>query len=256
MKINLLSLFSGIEGFAKGLEDGGFEINKHYTSEIDKYANAVTRYNYPRAINLGSIRAVSGEQIKTKVDIITFGSPCQDLSLAGKRKGLAGSRSGLFFEAVRIIKQLQPDLFIWENVKGAFSSNKGEDFIAVIRECADIGFYECEWQLLNTRWVLPQNRERIYFVGHLRGTGFGKVFPVRESSEIFGQKGKRLNHRIQSEHIASCLDSRYGALRGNGETYLKCVAQRSRGQNNTQQLEARKDNISNSLLKLQEAANE
>ena len=224
MKTNLLSLFSGIEGFCLGLQQGGFEINKHYYSEIDKYANAVTRYNYPDGIGLGTVANVSGKRITDRINIITFGSPCQDLSLAGKRKGLAGSRSRLFFEAIRIIRELQPDLFIWENVKGAFSSNRGEDYIAILREFADIGLYECEWQLLNTRWVLPQNRERIYFVGHLRGAGFGKVFPIRESSEIFGQERKGFNHRIQSKHIASCLDARYGALRGNGETYLKKVS--------------------------------
>jgi site-specific DNA-cytosine methylase len=181
MKINLLSLFSGIEGFALGLEKAGFEIDKHYTSEVDKYASQITRRNYPGAVELGSVTTVTKKRIKDEINILTFGSPCQDLSIAGKRKGLAGARSGLFLEAIRVIQEIQPSIFIWENVKGAFSSNNGRDFMEVLRQFANLRDYEYgEWQLLNTRWVLPQNRERIYFVGHLREASFGKVFPIGE----------------------------------------------------------------------------
>jgi DNA (cytosine-5)-methyltransferase 1 len=195
MKINLLSLFSGIEGFALGLEKAGFEINKHYTAEIDKYASQITRRNYPGAMELGSVTTVTKEKVKEEIDILTFGSPCQDLSIAGKRKGLGGARSGLFIEAIRIIKEVKPKIFIWENVKGAFSSNKGRDFEEVLRQFADLRDYEYgEWQLLNTRWVLPQNRERIYFVGHLRGTSFGKVFPIGENESVFKKKYSRRNN--------------------------------------------------------------
>ena len=216
MKINLLELFSGICGFSMGLEQAGFVINKHYLSEVDKYANSVSRFNYPDSIQLGDIQNVTGNDFQEPINIITFGSPCQDLSIAGKRKGLAGARSGLFTEAVRIIKEVQPDLFIWENVKGAYSSNRGRDFQKVLQEIADIGLYECEWQLCNTRWVLPQNRERIYLVGHLRGSGFRKVFPFGESSikdgakiniagdtNIGGERGSIYN----SDGIIGCLSS-------------------------------------------------
>ena len=203
--MNILSLFSGIEGFVKGFEMASFKFNKHYTSEIDKYASAITRYNYPNAIELGSVTGVSGLK---DIDIITFGFPCQDLSIAGNRAGFKGSRSSLFFEAMRIIQETRPRLFIFENVKGLFSSNGGRDFITVLRTIADIGLYECEWQLVNTRWVLPQNRERVYFIGHLKGNGFRKVFPIRESVRNCNdpqEESERQRQRVWDENCASSL---------------------------------------------------
>lgn len=89
-----------------------------------------------------------------------------------------GARSGLFFEAVRIIRELKPKYFIFENVKGLLTNNGGADFVRCSREIADIGLYECEWQLVNTSWVLPQNRERVYFVGRLGGQSGAKIFPL------------------------------------------------------------------------------
>jgi DNA (cytosine-5)-methyltransferase 1 len=186
--MNYLDLFSGIGGFALGIQQAGLKFDKHYFSEIDKYATQIYKRHFPNAIELGDIKGIRPE-ILGKIDLITFGFPCQDLSIAGKRKGLGGARSGLFFEAMRIVKELRPPVFIFENVKGLLTSNDGKDFEIVLREIADIGVYECEWQLVNTSWVLPQNRERIYFIGHL-GEGSGqKVFPVREG-------GKNIN-RIQ-----------------------------------------------------------
>jgi len=123
------------------------------------------------------------------IDLVTFGFPCQDLSIAGKRRGLAGERSGLFFEAVRIVRAALPEVFVFENVQGLLSGTFGRDFDAVLREIADIGLYECEWQLVDTGWFLPQHRERVYFVGHL-GTGTGsKVFPIGWPAETAGGDG-------------------------------------------------------------------
>ena len=137
-----------------------------------------------------AIRDFSG----IKADIITFGFPCQDLSVAGKRRGLAGARSGLFFEAVRIIRELKPQYFIFENVKGLLTNNRGADFVRCLREIADIGLYECEWQLVNTSWVLPQNRERVYFVGHLGGQSGAKIFPLFSGGETAdGLQGQYIN---------------------------------------------------------------
>ena len=155
---------------------------KHYFSEIDRYASRVYKRHFPEAIELGDIRNVDPGQLG-KIDLITFGFPCQDLSIAGNRKGIGGSRSGLFFEAIRLIRELKPSLFVFENVKGLFSSGEGRDFVEVLRTIADIGLYECEWQLLNTKWVLPQNRERIYFIGHLAGGSSRKVFPIAHTNE-------------------------------------------------------------------------
>ena len=183
--MNYLSLFSGAGGFDLGLLQAGCKFNTHYFSEVDKYAINVFKKQFPEAIELGSVVDIRPETLKP-IDIITFGFPCQDLSVAGKRSGLSGKRSGLFYEAMRIIEATRPTVFIFENVKGLFSSNRGRDFETVLQTIANIGLYECEWQLVNTRWVLPQNRERVYFIGHSRGRSRPKVFPFTES--CFGVK--------------------------------------------------------------------
>ena len=181
-EIVLLDLFSGIGGFPAGLERAGYKIKKHFFSEIDKHAIANYRYNFKNAEYVGSVTDVRGSDLPERPNVITFGSPCQDFSLAGKRKGMDGERSSLILDAIRLITECKPDVFIWENVKGTFSSNDGADFQAIIQAFANIGGYRLEWQLLNTAWLLPQNRERIYLIGHL-GEGSGRfVFPIGEDS--------------------------------------------------------------------------
>lgn len=201
-----LDLFSGTGGFAKGLKDAGFTFKQHYYSEVDKYSVANYQYNFRHAKNLGDIKKVKASQIE-RPHIITFGSPCQDISIAGKFKGLKGERSRLFFEAVRLIRECRPDVFIFENVKGLFSSNKGKDFEIVLQTFADLGIYECQWQLLNTCWFLPQNRERIYLVGHLRGQTRPQIFPIGEvhkrNHEIH-QKG------VKGETLSPTIDTKVG----------------------------------------------
>ena len=176
-----LDLFSGMGGFSLGLQKV-FNIKKTYYSEIDKYAKQVYNYNFKNAEYVGSVKDVRGQDL-SKVDIITFGSPCQDFSLAGKRKGMEGDRSSLITEAIRLINECRPRFFIWENVKGTFSSNNSEDFWAIIQTFANIGGYRLEWQLLNTKWFLPQNRERIYLVGYIGEGSRGQIFPIRESTK-------------------------------------------------------------------------
>ena len=187
MKIKLIELFSGIGGFTKGLQDAGFEIEEHYFSEIDKHAIANYKYNFPHAKYIGDVKSIQSGDF-TGIDIITFGSPCQDFSLAGKRKGLEGSRSSLIQYAIDMVTDVRPSVFIWENVKGAFSSNSGADFWAILQAFANIGGYRLEWQLLNTKWVLPQNRERIYLIGHLDGRSKPGVFPFSEDNFGFNER--------------------------------------------------------------------
>lgn len=188
-----IDLFSGIGGFALGLKQAGIEFEEHWFSEIDKNAINIYKKHFPKAKELGDVRAIR-DFSGIKADIITFGFPCQDLSVAGKRRGLAGARSGLFFEAMRIIRELKPKYFIFENVKGLLTNNRGADFVRCLREIADIGLYECEWQLVNTRWVLPQNRERVYFVGRLGGLSGAKIFPLFSGGETAdGLQGQYIN---------------------------------------------------------------
>jgi DNA (cytosine-5)-methyltransferase 1 len=179
--IVLLDLFSGIGGFNIGLRQAGFNIVKDYYSEIDKHAIAIYKQQFKDSEYVGSVTSLDGRSI-TRPNIITFGSPCQDFSLAGKRSGLGGERSSLVGEAIRLIAECRPDVFVWENVKGVFSSNHRRDFWAVIQAFTNIGGYRLEWQLLNTKWLLPQNRERVYLVGHLAedGRDWRGVFPFRE----------------------------------------------------------------------------
>ena len=195
MKINHLDLFSGIGGFHLGFERAGYEITSYF-SEIDKHAIAVYKHQFPTSTYVGSVTNVRGADLPN-INLITFGSPCQDFSLAGNRKGMEGQRSSLVLEAIRLISECRPSVFVWENVKGTFSSNDGADFWAIIQAFANIGGYRLEWQLLNTSWFLPQNRERIYLVGYSTTTGadWGGVFPIGESN--------RKANELQGEQIQS-----------------------------------------------------
>ena len=177
--MKIIDLFSGIGGFSLGFQRAGYQFTEHYFSEIDKHAIANYKYNFPNAKHIGNIKTIQPANL-AGADIITFGSPCVDFSIAGRRAGLAGTKSSLIKKAIALIAEIRPSVFIWENVKGTFSSNAGADFWAIIQAFANIGGYRLEWQLLNTSWVLPQNRERIYLVGHLAGRSEPGVFPIRE----------------------------------------------------------------------------
>ena len=186
-KINHLDLFSGIGGFHKGFQQAGYKVNSYF-SEIDKHAIAVYKNKFKDAEYVGSVVNIKGDELP-RIDLVTFGSPCQDFSLAGKRKGMSGDRSSLVLEAIRLISECRPGVFIWENVKGTFSSNSGEDFAAILQAFTNIGGYRLEWQLLNTANYLPQNRERIYLVGYSTTTkrNWRGVFPIGQETGKLGQ---------------------------------------------------------------------
>jgi len=212
-------LFSGIGGFHLGFERAGYEV-KSYFSEIDKHAVAVYKHRFKNSTYVGSVTDVRGAELP-RIDLITFGSPCQDFSLAGKRKGMQGDRSSLVLEAIRLINECRPSVFIWENVKGTFSSNNGADFWAIIQAFANIGGYRLEWQLLNTSWVLPQNRERVYLVGYSTTPGgdWRGVFPIGEGNKESYKSKRETRSKIIDpnylqrdfatyEEIAPCINAR------------------------------------------------
>tara|TARA_Y100001938_G_C8097264_1_gene438997 strand:+ start:2988 stop:4106 length:1119 start_codon:yes stop_codon:yes gene_type:complete len=194
--VNHLDLFSGIGGFSLGMKQAGIKHGWHGYSDIDKYANNIFRRHFNEAEELGGIESIQLRSMP-RLDIVTFGFPCQDLSIAGKRGGLRASRSGLFFEAMRIIRAKRPRYIVFENVKGLLSSNEGYDFIVCLQEIANSG-YDGQWQLLNTRWFLPQNRERVFFVGHLRGEPRPKIFPIGENDGESDEVRKETTNTIMS----------------------------------------------------------
>ena len=187
--MKFIDMFAGIGGFRSGLEKAGHECVGYI--EWDKYARKSYQaiYNTEGEFTANDIREVKGIELPN-ADLWTFGSPCQDISIAGKQKGLVkGERSSMFFEVIRLLKERiggekkVPAYLIMENVKALLSSNCGRDFARVLIEMDKVG-YDAEWCVFDSAEVVPQHRERVYIVGHLRGAGTREVFPItRKSSE-------------------------------------------------------------------------
>ena len=218
--MKIIDLFSGIGGFSLGFQKVGYQFTEHYFSEIDKHAIANYKHNFPNAKHIGDITALHGGDFRD-IDIITFGSPCVDFSLAGRRAGLKGAKSSLIQHAIALIADIRPSVFVWENVKGAFSSNAGADFWAILQAFANIGGYRLEWQLLNTKWVLPQNRERIYLIGHLAGRSVPGVFPITEDDKLLDRKAREKGWRGGNfkTSLARTITARYSKM-GSYDTYI------------------------------------
>lgn len=245
-----MSLFDGSGGFPLAASLCGIE--PVYAAEVEPYPIAVTNNRFPKMKHLGDVSKVKGGEIEP-VDIITFGSPCQDMSIAGKRAGLKHAdigdkettRSGLFLEAIRIIKEMReatnggyPRYAVWENVPGAFSSNKGEDFRTVLDELIKISepdavmpdvpkagwpYADCYsgngWSLAYRvfdaqYWGVPQRRRRIYLVADFRGE--------RAKEILFERKGLRRNSTqsgTQGQETARCAKNSVGTAIGGVDRY-------------------------------------
>jgi len=193
--MKMLDLFSGIGGFHKGFQRAGFIFDWVGFSEIDKYASAVYKHKFKEAEELGDITTIQPERdLPDHIDLICGGFPCQAFSVAGKRKGFDDTRGTLFFEIARILRYYRDvgkpiSCFLLENVKGLLSHDNGRTFATIYRVLDNLG-YTIEFQLLNTRWWLPQNRERIYIVGYLGDGSGSKVFPFGKTSATNGSKVK------------------------------------------------------------------
>lgn len=178
--MKFLDLFAGIGGFRLGMESAGHECVGF--CEIDKYARASYKaiHNTKGEIELHDITAVSDESIRGigSVDIICGGFPCQAFSIAGHRRGFEDTRGTLFFEIARFASILRPKYLFLENVRGLLNHDGGATFETIIRTLDELG-YDVEWQVLNSKnFGVPQNRERVFIIGHLRGTSGRKVFPL------------------------------------------------------------------------------
>jgi site-specific DNA-cytosine methylase len=173
-------LFAGIGGFSVGFEAAGIETA--WQVEINPAAQKVLKVHYPNILLLGDVRECGAHNLG-HVDVITFGSPCQDLSISGKREGLSGTRSGLFFEAIRIVDELHPTFAVWENVTGALSSNAGRDFAIVLAAFRDCGARDIAWRTLDAAgFGVPQHRRRVFVVADFVGERAGEVLFERERS--------------------------------------------------------------------------
>ena len=193
-----ISLFAGIGGFDLALDRLGHECV--YTSEWDKHATKVYETRFNRPVDTRDIKTVPTEEIPEH-DLLVGGFPCQTFSIAGKRLGFNDTRGTLFFEIARILKDKQPKYFILENVKGLLSHNSGQTFRTIVSALTELG-YDLQWNVLNSKnFGVPQNRERIYIVGHFRGHPRPEVFSFGESNrETTGgfSEIKQLNNPIHS----------------------------------------------------------
>lgn len=240
-ELRLGSLFDGSGGFP--LAAIFCEIKPIWASEVEPFPIRVTQKNLPQVKHLGDIKDVDGSVIEP-VDIISFGSPCQDLSIAGKRAGLEGKKSNLFYEAIRVIKEMRcksngkyPRYLLWENVPGAFSSNKGEDFRCVLEEITRIkdttvkltrpkkwekageilgDNFSLAWRVLDAKYFgVPQRRRRIFLVADLDGGSSREI--LFEQKSLSGdtsegcEKGKRNTRAIkESFNKTICLNDQGG----------------------------------------------
>jgi len=244
------SMFSGIGGFELGIQrafdnrqttdnkrgstevipERMSDIERKYVerpiscvgySEIDKYAIKVYERNFNGHTNYGNATAIDAQQLPD-FDLLVGGFPCQAFSIAGKRYGFQDTRGTLFFDIARILANKRPRHLVLENVKGLLSHDNGKTFQTILGVLTDLG-YTVEWQVLNSKdFGVPQNRERIIIVGHLRGECSGEVFPITgndrqtfESNKIIVSRKQRTETSLQN--ISSTLTSHYrGSPDGDG----------------------------------------
>lgn len=171
----------------QGFTDAGIETIAHV--EKDRYAAGVLKRHYPHDIHIGDIHDAGAHNLP-RADIISFGSPCQGFSLSGNQRGLTDGRSGLFSEAIRIVKELRPAIAVWENVPNARSTNGGRDFQQVLRALAECGAMDIAWRIYDAQYTgVPQRRRRVFLVADFRGERAGDV--LFEPSGTYGSPPAR-----------------------------------------------------------------
>jgi DNA (cytosine-5)-methyltransferase 1 len=172
--MKVFSMFSGVGGFDLAMRNLGHEIVG--ACEIDKYAREVYSRHFP-GVPINHDATTMQTDTLPSFDVLCAGFPCQAFSVAGKRRGFEDTRGSLFFEIARVAQAKKPSILFLENVKGLLSHDKGETFRTIISTLDEMG-YDAEWQLLNSKYFVPQNRERIFIVGHLRGQRARQIFPL------------------------------------------------------------------------------
>ncbi|OQO89239.1 DNA (cytosine-5-)-methyltransferase [Enterococcus casseliflavus] len=192
--LTFLDLFAGVGGFRLGMERAGHRCVGF--CEIDKFARKSYKaiHETTKEVEMHDITQVSDEFIKGigRIDVVVGGFPCQAFSIAGKRRGFEDTRGTLFFEIARFASLLKPRYLFLENVRGLLSHDNGNTFETILETLDDIG-YDVEWEVLNSKNYVPQNRERIFIIGHLRTECTNKIFPIRREKTTTDSQPTKIN---------------------------------------------------------------
>jgi DNA (cytosine-5)-methyltransferase 1 len=189
--LKFFDLFAGIGGFRLGMERAGHTCVG--SCEWDKYARETYKYNFNQYPEYDDAKDMHAQSLPS-FDVLCAGFPCQAFSIAGKRLGFEDPRGNIFFEIARIAKAKRPSYLFLENVKGLLSHEKGDTFRTIISTLDEMG-YDAEWQVLNSKYFVPQNRERVFIIGHLRGERTRQIFPVGDfNSETDKPKLKQIGN--------------------------------------------------------------
>lgn len=281
-------MFSGVGAPEQAIKNLGLDWEIVGYSEIDKYAIQTYEKNFPGGVNYGDATAINETELPD-FDMLIGGFPCQAFSVAGRRGGFADTRGTLFFDIARIAKHKRPTYLVLENVKGLLSHDSGKTFSTILRVLSETG-YDVSWSIHNSKdYGVPQNRERIYIIGHLRGTPRPEVLPIGGNDgsalkQIVG--GSQGNRVYDPSGVSSTLASQAGGLgaktglykisgvdrkarryslketdlsgtltatdyKGVDKIGATIVAQRGRGEPPVQTLEPRYDGLTNSLTSVQ-----
>lgn len=214
--MDYLSLFSGIGGFEKGIENSKYneELKCIGFSEVDKYATSIYKRHFPKHRELGDVTKIRTEDLP-EFEFLVGGFPCQAFSITGKRRGFDDTRGTLFFEIARVLKDKKPKYFLLENVKGLLSHDKGRTFQTILKVLSELG-YDAQWEIFNSKdYGVPHNRERIYIKGYNREKCRGEIFSTSTQKAILSTKIERLGNCSKSgcgnsdvmslEGICKCL---------------------------------------------------
>ena len=214
----VFSMFSGIGGFEMGLLMSEKEVQFVGYSEVDKYAIEVFEKQFKGIKNYGNATTIDETKLPN-FDLLVGGFPCQAFSVAGKLRGFNDTRGTLFFDVARILKHKKPKHFILENVRGLLSHDNGRTMQTILKVLTDIG-YMVQWEVLNSKnYGVPQNRERVYIVGHLRGSSRPQIFPIGESQKVSDKS--REEKRKGSSEVSSTITSNYKrGVHAMGEQYI------------------------------------
>lgn len=227
--MKMFSMFTGIGGFDLACRNLNIKIIG--ACEIDSYARTIYSRHFPEVRIEEDARSINPEELPD-FDVLCAGFPCQSFSIAGKRGGFKDTRGTLFFEIVRIAREKQPSILLLENVKGLLSHDKGETFRIIIESLDELG-YDVEWQVLNSKYFVPQNRERVFIIGHLREKPSRKILPLGEVSKRNDKSRKE--QLYAKDECSSTLTATYWKGWGGGrpmiaEPKIKKVGKIHKGQ--------------------------